>query len=83
MMEFLRVESISKQKGNRLAVDNVSFHLSKGKRLGIAGETGSGKSTLLKIISGFEQADSGAVYFKGNKVLGPNDKLIPGHPGIA
>ena len=82
-MEFLRVDSINKQKGSRLAVDNVSFKLAKGQRLGIAGETGSGKSTLLKIISGFEQADSGTVYFKENKVLGPNDKLIPGHPGIA
>jgi ABC-type sugar transport system ATPase subunit len=83
MMEFLRVESISKQKGNRLAVDNVSFHFAKGQRLGIAGETGSGKSTLLKIISGFEQADAGTVYFNQNKVIGPYDKLIPGHPGIA
>ena len=83
MMEFLKVESISKQKGNRLAVDNVSFQFAKGERLGIAGETGSGKSTLLKIISGFEQADSGAVYFNENKVFGPNEKLISGHPGIA
>ena len=66
-----------------MAVDNVSFQFAKGERLGIAGETGSGKSTLLKIISGFEQADSGAVYFNENKVFGPNEKLIPGHPGIA
>jgi ABC-type sugar transport system ATPase subunit len=83
MMEFLRVDEISKKKGDRLAVDNISFQLKQGEQLGIAGETGSGKSTLLKIISGFEQTDSGNIYFKGNKVPGPYDKLIPGHPGIA
>ncbi|HSB94132.1 MAG TPA: ABC transporter ATP-binding protein, partial [Flavitalea sp.] len=83
MMEFLSVESITKQKGNRLAADNISFQVAEGQRLGIAGETGSGKSTLLKIIAALEQPDSGAVYFKGIKVPGPNEKLIPGHPNIA
>src|SRR6476660_1440979 len=82
-MEFLSVESIKKKKGNRLSVDNISFSLDKGQRLGIAGETGSGKSTLLKIISGLEQTDTGSVSFKGNKVIGPYEKLIPGHAGIA
>src|SRR5688572_8157369 len=82
MMEFLSVESINKKKGNRLSVDNISFKLNKGQRLGLAGETGSGKSTLLKIISGLEQTDAGCVKFKGNKVVGPYDKLIPGHEDI-
>ena len=37
----------------------------------------------MKLISGLEQADGGHVYFQGEKVLGSNEKLIPGHPKIA
>jgi len=82
-MEFLTVDNLYKKKGNRSAVNGISFTLNEGVRLGIAGETGSGKSTLLKLIAGLEQCDSGKVYFNGELVLGPLDKLIPGHPGIA
>lgn len=64
-------------------LDSISFEQGMGVRLGIAGETGSGKSTLLKIIAGLVQADEGAVFFEGDKVAGPWDKLVPGHPAIA
>lgn len=68
--------------GNR-AIDGIShiFHLNKN--IGIVGETGSGKSSLLRLIAGLEQADQGTVFFKNERVLGANEKLIPGHPKIA
>ena len=47
------------------------------------GETGSGKSTVMKIIAGLAQPDGGEGFFLGEKIKGPNDKLVPGHPGIA
>jgi len=49
----------------------------------VAGETGSGKTTLLKTIAGLVQPDKGKVLFEGQRVPGPAEKLIPGHPGIA
>lgn len=61
----------------------IHFIQQRFQKIAIAGETGSGKSTLLKIIAGLEQADSGQVLFEGKKVIGPLEKLIPGHPGIA
>jgi iron(III) transport system ATP-binding protein len=60
----------------------VRLVLSKGWKMGIAGETGSGKTSLLKTIAGLAQAE-GTVLFEGQRVLGPLEKLIPGHPGIA
>jgi len=51
--------------------------------MAVAGETGSGKTTLLKTIAGLAQAEEGAILFQGRRVLGPLEKLIPGHPGIA
>ena len=61
----------------------ISFTVEQHKKIAIVGETGSGKSTLLKIISGHAQPETGRVFYQGNKVLGPNEQLIPGHPGIA
>lgn len=54
-----------------------------GKKIVIAGETGSGKSTLLKIIAGLEQPTDGTVWMNGEKIKGPAEQLVAGHPQIA
>ncbi len=50
--------------------------------MAIVGETGSGKTTLLKMVGGLLQPDRGNIIFKSEKVPGPNEVLIPGHPKI-
>lgn len=82
-MSLLTVNRIVKKHGNETVVNDVSFTLEQGERIAIAGETGSGKTTLLRIIAGLGQADSGEVLFEGQKVRGVNEKLMPGHSGIA
>ena len=64
-------------------VNDVSFQQQATKKVAIAGETGSGKSTLLKMIAGLVQPDAGNIYFEGNRVIGPEEQLLPGHPAIA
>ena len=66
-----------------VALKGISFVQEKGKKIAVAGETGSGKTTLLKVIAGLAQPDKGEVSFEGQRVPGPAEKLIPGHPGIA
>lgn len=66
-----------------ISLGDVHMVLSKGWKLAVAGETGSGKTTLLKTIAGLAQAEEGTILFQGQRVLGPLEKLIPGHPGIA
>lgn len=82
-MSLLAVNNITKKHGTETVVNNISFTLDEGERIAIAGETGSGKTTLLRIIAGLGQADSGEVLFEGKKVRGVNEKLMPGHAGIA
>lgn len=50
------------------ALQNISFTLNKGDRLGILGLNGAGKSTLLKIIAGVLKATEGKVTTKGKVV---------------
>ena len=80
---FLSVNNLFGKIGENNAINDISFVLNEGEKLAIAGETGSGKTTLLKMLSGFLQPEKGEILFKGEKVKGPNEQLIAGHPKIA
>ncbi|WP_210465906.1 ABC transporter ATP-binding protein [Rufibacter roseolus] len=82
-MTFLQVAGISKQGEKEEVLKDISFSQQEFQKIAIAGETGSGKSTLLKIIAGLIQPDAGTVTFEGDRVKGPAEKLVAGHPGIA
>src|SRR5687767_2904429 len=82
-MSLLQLNGIGKRIGSRYVLKNISFIQHPSEKIAIAGETGSGKTTLLKIIAGFIQADEGEVMFEGEKIKGPQERLIPGHPHIA
>lgn len=82
-MSFLTVSGISREEDGNLIVANISFTQPAFQKLAIAGATGSGKTTLLKMIAGLVQPSSGMVTFEGVAVKGPEEKLLPGHPGIA
>lgn len=82
-MSLLTVSDIQKKEGEDFALKGISFTQEPFYNIAITGESGSGKSTLMKIIAGLAQPDAGEVRFEDQKIKGPNDKLIPGHPGIA
>jgi ABC-type sulfate/molybdate transport systems ATPase subunit len=82
-MTLLEVSKISKRAETDFALQTISFSQRKLQKIAIAGETGSGKSTLMKIIAGLVQPDDGNIIFEGKAIEGPQDKLIPGHPGIS
>ncbi|MGN6532905.1 MAG: ABC transporter ATP-binding protein, partial [Ginsengibacter sp.] len=82
-MALLEVQHISKQQPGRIIIDNISFQQEALQKIAITGESGAGKSTLLKIISGHVQPGSGTVLFDGKRVIGPEEKLLAGHQGIA
>ncbi len=82
-MNFLNISAISKKEGDEFVLNDITFTQQRFQKIAIAGETGSGKSTLLKIIAGLVQSSAGEVLFENERVLGPEEKLIPGHPHIA
>lgn len=68
-MTLLQIESISKIYGFDRILDDVSFIVGSGEKIGLIGRNGAGKSTLLRIIAGKESADSGAIRLpQGTKI---------------
>lgn len=60
-MILLSAQNISKTYMERKVLDNVSFYLNEGDKVGIIGINGTGKSTLLRILAGAEESDSGEI----------------------
>ncbi len=81
---FLVAKSISKlYSGQALAgLKTTTLSIAPGKITAIIGESGSGKSTLLKMLYGLLSPDEGEVQFKGERIWGPEEKLIPGHDAM-
>ena len=82
-MALLTVSGITKKEKENYTVKNISFAQQPLQKIAIAGETGSGKTTLLKMIAGLVQPDAGEILFEQERVVGPYEKLLPGHPRIA
>ncbi|MCK5695979.1 MAG: ABC transporter ATP-binding protein [Desulfobacula sp.] len=47
---------------DKTVLTNISFHLQKGKSIGIVGQTGSGKSSIINLITGFYQPSEGNIF---------------------
>lgn len=58
----------AKQKEEIMVLNNISFSIEQGKRVGIIGSNGAGKSTLLKILSKIIEPTSGTVEIAGRVV---------------
>jgi ABC-type sugar transport system ATPase subunit len=82
-MSILTLSGLHKNSREGTLLEQISFSLEAGEKLAIAGETGSGKTSLLKMIAGMAQPGAGTIAFDGYRVRGSEEKLLPGHPGIA
>ena len=60
-MNLLNVENINKTYSEKILLNNVSFGINEGDKIGIIGLNGSGKSTLLKIVTGKDEFFDGLI----------------------
>ncbi len=67
-MGILKIDDVTKTYGDYMAVNHVSFDMPEGSIFGMLGPNGAGKTSLIRIITTITRADSGAVYFNGEKL---------------
>ena len=66
----LEVQTIRKQFGGLVAVNDISFDIKAGQIVGLIGPNGAGKSTTFNLITGVLELTSGTVKFRGENVSG-------------
>jgi ATP-binding cassette subfamily F protein 3 len=75
---LIHVEGLTKRYGERVLFEDVSWHVKKRDRIGLAGPNGAGKTTLLRMLAGLEEPDSGTIRMASDTTIGylPQDGLV-------
>lgn len=81
--QMIRMDGVSKSYAKQALLQNVSFSLSPGERLGLVGRNGHGKSTIFRMILGEEEPDEGLVVIpKGYTVGHLSQHLVFKNPTV-
>ncbi|HQZ35006.1 MAG TPA: ATP-binding cassette domain-containing protein [Ilumatobacteraceae bacterium] len=62
---MINVSSLTKQYGQRVAVDDLSFDVAAGRVTGFVGPNGAGKSTTMRMMVGLTRPDRGDTTYRG------------------
>lgn len=62
---ILEINNLTIKYGDKVALNNVSFNLEKGKIIGLLGPNGSGKTTLIKAVNGLLSPNIGKITING------------------
>lgn len=65
---MIEVTNLTKKYGNHTAVDNLSFHMEKGRIYGFLGPNGAGKSTTMNMLTGYLAPSEGTVLINGRDI---------------
>ena len=82
MSNMIEVNKLTKQFGQVVAVDRISFSVKKGEVVGFLGPNGAGKSTTMRILTTYIPATSGTAIISGDNILGKEPRFVRDH-GIA
>jgi spermidine/putrescine transport system ATP-binding protein len=66
----VRLERVTKQFDDVVAVDDVSLEVPKGSFFALLGPSGCGKTTTLRMIGGFEEPSAGRIFLGDRDVVG-------------
>lgn len=69
-MNLLTIENLTKSYTDKILLNQISFSIQEGEKIGVIGVNGTGKSTLLKIITGEEHPDSGSLVTANHVKIG-------------
>lgn len=64
------IRNLSKYYGANKVIENITFEVKTGERIGLIGQNGSGKTTLFKIIAGLEEYNGGELTLRKGATIG-------------
>ncbi len=65
---MISVEGVTRRFGSLVAVNQVSFEVSRGEVVGFLGPNGAGKTTTMRMLTGTLQPDEGIISFDGQPI---------------
>ena len=76
--KLIDLQHITKTYGSNIVLDDMNLYIRENEFLTLLGPSGCGKTTTLRIIGGFENPDTGSVYFNGTDItsLPPNKRQL-------
>lgn len=74
---MISVDSIELRVGARLLMDEVSFRVDRGDKIGLVGRNGAGKTTLTKVLAGQALPSDGTIERRGEIGYLPQDTHLP------
>jgi ABC-2 type transport system ATP-binding protein len=77
-MALFEAKNVTKQYGNKLALDDVSISVPEQCIYGLLGPNGAGKTTLIRIINQITGPDTGELFLNGKKLI-PSDVQLIGY----
>ena len=74
---MIQLSGLTKRFGERVLLDNVTWQVSAGERVGLCGPNGAGKTTLLRMLAGLDDPDTGRIIKPSDLTIGylPQDGL--------
>ena len=66
---MIDVQNVTKQYGDFIAIEDVSFQVPKGEILGFLGPNGAGKTTTMRILTGYMPPSTGTARIAGYDVM--------------
>ena len=74
-MDAIRIENLSKQYKDTLAVDNLSLTVQKGELFSLLGVNGAGKTTTIKMLSCLTAPTKGDAFLMGHSIKKDSAKV--------
>ncbi|MFQ5849327.1 MAG: ABC transporter ATP-binding protein [Candidatus Binatia bacterium] len=62
------MQGLTRKYGEFVAVDNVSFSISRGEIVGLLGHNGAGKTTVMRMLTGYLEPSAGAAWIGGMEI---------------
>jgi len=69
-MNYLSVDNLGKNYGERILFEGLNFGLNQGDKMALIANNGTGKSSMIKIIAGKDHQDEGTVTIRKNLKVG-------------